>query len=176
MYVNAKKSFNCLWPLCNVIISDTMEARYLYNYAQSLELLDDDPLNNPEASLEGYNCKYFMQTWLSRAGHYLKKCILLIYSGKCKERVQRSTTQANNGRTGQQHATDSHIWDCLCLSYFLWHWQRCKTSNSVTMVSAKYKFLFVFYQVQNKSLALKLYSHLFRSQDQETRSSKLAHK
>lgn len=34
-----------------------MEARYLYNYAQSLELLDDDPLNNPEASLEGYNCK-----------------------------------------------------------------------------------------------------------------------
>lgn len=38
-----------------------MEARYLYNYAQSLELLDDDPLNNPEASLEGYNCKYFMQ-------------------------------------------------------------------------------------------------------------------
>ncbi|KAM7432715.1 hypothetical protein ABFA07_016895 [Porites harrisoni] len=30
---------------------DTMEARYLYNYAQSLELLDDDPLNNPESSL-----------------------------------------------------------------------------------------------------------------------------
>ena len=50
-----------VWPLCIVIISDTMEARYLYNYAQSLELLDDDPLNNPEASLEGYNCKYFMQ-------------------------------------------------------------------------------------------------------------------
>ena len=28
-----------------------MEARYLYNYAQSLELLDDDPLDNPESSL-----------------------------------------------------------------------------------------------------------------------------
>ena len=36
-----------------VIISDTMEARYLYNYAQSLELLDDDTLNNPESSLDG---------------------------------------------------------------------------------------------------------------------------
>lgn len=34
---------------------DTMEARYLYNYAQSLELLDDDPLNNQESSLEGLN-------------------------------------------------------------------------------------------------------------------------
>lgn len=34
-----------------LVISDTMEARYLYNYAQSLELLDDDPLNNPESSL-----------------------------------------------------------------------------------------------------------------------------
>lgn len=33
------------------LFSDTMEARYLYNYAQSLELLDDDPLNNPESSL-----------------------------------------------------------------------------------------------------------------------------
>ncbi|XP_068673464.1 meiosis-specific with OB domain-containing protein-like [Montipora capricornis] len=32
---------------------DTMEARYLYNYAQSLELLDDDPLTNPESSTEG---------------------------------------------------------------------------------------------------------------------------
>lgn len=32
-----------------------MEARYLYNYAQSLELLDDDPLNNQESSLEGLN-------------------------------------------------------------------------------------------------------------------------
>jgi len=30
-----------------------MEARYLYNYAQSLELLDDDLLNNPESSLDG---------------------------------------------------------------------------------------------------------------------------
>ena len=30
-----------------------MEARYLYNYAQSLELLDDDSFNNPESSLDG---------------------------------------------------------------------------------------------------------------------------
>lgn len=30
-----------------------MEARYLYNYAQSLELLDDDLTNNPESSLDG---------------------------------------------------------------------------------------------------------------------------
>lgn len=33
-----------------------MEARYLYNYAQSLELLDDDPLNNPELTMDGLNC------------------------------------------------------------------------------------------------------------------------
>lgn len=30
-----------------------MEARYLYNYVQSLELLDDDLTNNPESSLDG---------------------------------------------------------------------------------------------------------------------------
>ena len=39
-----------LYVVC-LLFSDTMEARYLYNYAQSLELLDDDPLNNPESSL-----------------------------------------------------------------------------------------------------------------------------
>ena len=37
------------------LFSDTMEARYLYNYAQSLELLDDDPLNNPELTMDGLN-------------------------------------------------------------------------------------------------------------------------
>lgn len=41
----------------NYVFPDTMEARYLYNYAQSLELLDDDPLNNPEISMGGVNCQ-----------------------------------------------------------------------------------------------------------------------
>ena len=40
-----------------------MEARYLYNYAQSLELLDDDPLNNPESSVDGLNCSYMRITF-----------------------------------------------------------------------------------------------------------------
>lgn len=54
-----------------------MEARYLYNYAQSLELLDDDLMNNPQATLDGEfhavsgraetlqpdNDRYAMCTW-----------------------------------------------------------------------------------------------------------------
>ncbi|KAL9957257.1 hypothetical protein ACROYT_G038871 [Oculina patagonica] len=36
---------------------NTMEARYLYNYAQSMELLDDDSLNNPESSFDVENIK-----------------------------------------------------------------------------------------------------------------------
>lgn len=39
------------------LLPDTTEARHLYNYAQSLELLDD-PLNNPELSTEGLDREY----------------------------------------------------------------------------------------------------------------------
>lgn len=39
------------------LLPDTTEARYLYNYAQSLDLLDD-PLNNPELSTEGLDREY----------------------------------------------------------------------------------------------------------------------
>lgn len=45
VYMHISLYVDCL------LFSDTMEARYLYNYAQSLELLDDNPLNNPESSL-----------------------------------------------------------------------------------------------------------------------------
>lgn len=39
------------------LLPDTTEARHLYNYAQSLELLDD-PLNNQELSTEGLDREY----------------------------------------------------------------------------------------------------------------------